>query len=875
MFNRLRNGSVLLLAGLLSLACDSLSTTSVALGVTRELAESRAATISEVAYSVSLTIPAERAEAVQGETLLSFRWDDAERGPIVVDFKDPGERVDLLEVNGVESEWRAEADHIVVPGDAFEPGGDSEIRIVFRAGDEALNRSDEFLYTLFVPDRAHFSIPVFDQPDLKARVGWELTVPEDWVAVANGPELDESTEAGTRRYRFAESRPIPTYLMAFAAGRFSVEVAERDGREYRMYHRETDPEKVERNRDEIFDLVARSVAWMEDYTAIEYPFAKYDFVLIPPFQYGGMEHPGSVFYRASSLMLDESATQGALLGRASLIAHETAHMWFGDLVTMKWFDDVWTKEVFANFMAAKMVDPSFPEVDHDLRFLLAHHPAAYAVDRTAGANPIRQPLENLREAGTLYGAIIYQKAPIVMRQLELRVGVEGMRAGLRKYLQRFSYSNATWPDLIEILNGPTPDDLVAWSNAWVEEAGRPTIRVSFDTAGGTLRPVVRQADPWGLQRFWPQRLQLVELRGMRSRIAANLDLREPEQSFPRWASGPVPRWVLPNGSGVEYGLFVLDDESLGRLMDDVRDIEDPVLRGSAWMVIADALWEGQASPEAVLDLVLDALQTEPDQQMVAFLIGLARSTYWSLLTPEARAERSTAIEGALWDGLAGAQEATLKATWFNGWRGVVSSPDGIERLRGIWSESDSINGLTLSESDFTALAEVLALLDPGTASEVLDEQRARIRNPDRLDRFDFVRPALSSDPQVRESFFSGLADPARREREPWVLDAVAYLNHPLRQDHARSYLRPGLELLGEIQRTGDIFFPGRWLDALLGGHNTPEAAEIVVDVASSADDLGPRLVGKLLQAADGVVRSARLTYGEGPDLNRLAGLRPR
>ena len=103
------------------------------------------------------------------------------------------------------------------------------------------------------------------------------------------------------------------------------------------------------------------------------------------------EHPGAVFYRASSLMLDESATQNARLGRASLIAHETAHMWFGDLVTMRWFDDVWTKEVFANFMAAKIVHPSFPEVDHDLRFLLAHHPAAYAVDRTPGANAIRQP----------------------------------------------------------------------------------------------------------------------------------------------------------------------------------------------------------------------------------------------------------------------------------------------------------------------------------------------------------------------------------------------------------------------------------------------------------------------------------------------------
>src|SRR5918992_1006595 len=147
-----------------------------------------------------------------------------------------------------------------------------------------------------------------------------------------------------------------------------------------------------------------------------------------------------------------AATQNQLLGRASVIAHETAHMWFGDLVTMRWFNDVWMKEVFANFMAAKIVNPSFPEVNHELRFLLSHYPAAYDVDRTPGANAIRQPLANLNEAGSLYGAIIYQKAPIVMRQLEMIVTPDGLRDGLRQYLQRYSYGNATWPDLIGLLD---------------------------------------------------------------------------------------------------------------------------------------------------------------------------------------------------------------------------------------------------------------------------------------------------------------------------------------------------------------------------------------------------------------------------------------
>ena len=156
-----------------------------------------------------------------------------------------------------------------------------------------------------------------------------------------------------------------------------------------------------------------------------------------------MEHPGAIFYNASSLFLNETATQEQELARASTIAHETAHMWFGDLVTMKWFDDVWLKEVFANFMAAKIVSPSFPNIDYDLRFVLAHYPSAYRIDRTKAPNPIRQALDNLNEAGSLYGPIIYDKAPIVMRQLEDIVGADGLRDGLREYLSQYAFPGWT------------------------------------------------------------------------------------------------------------------------------------------------------------------------------------------------------------------------------------------------------------------------------------------------------------------------------------------------------------------------------------------------------------------------------------------------
>src|SRR6185295_19260441 len=181
-----------------------------------------------------------------------------------------------------------------------------------------------------------------------------------------------------------------------------------------------------------------------------------------------------------------------------------------DLVTMQWFSDVWMKEVFANHMAAKIVNPAFPALNHDLRYLVDYYPSAYGVDRTAGTNEIRQPLKNLNEAGTLYGAIIYQKAPIVMRQLETLVGADGFRDGLREYLKNYSFANATWTDLIALLDSRTPEDLAAWSRACVEERGRPAITTELTLAGGKIaRLVFTQHDPYPARGLlWNQRIQV-------------------------------------------------------------------------------------------------------------------------------------------------------------------------------------------------------------------------------------------------------------------------------------------------------------------------------------------------------------------------------
>jgi aminopeptidase N len=828
-------------------------------GVSWQLAEHRSQTLSGLRYSYKLTIPDSINSPITGILTVSFDWNDESAQPIVLDFLSPMERVKTLSVNSIETNWLASSDHIVIAPSAFSSGLNS-IELEFDVGDEAFNRSSDFLYALFVPDRAHYSLPLFDQPNLKGRVTWEVTAPENWRVVANGPQETTTQLDGQTRFQFSETEPMPSYLFAIAAGKFEIETAVINGREFNMFHRETDALKVTRNKDEVFKLHADTLAWLEQYTQIDYPFKKFDFVLIPSFQYGGMEHPGGILYRAASVFLDETATQRQILGRASLIAHETAHMWFGDLVTMNWFDDVWTKEVFANFMAAKIVNPAFPEVDHELRFLTAHHPSAYAVDRTEGANQIRQPLENLRFAGTLYGAIIYQKAPIVMRHLENRIGEEAFREGMREYLATYSYGNASWPDLIAILDKLTPEDLSSWSQVWVSEAGRPNIMVQRQ--GDDV--LISQQDPQAQGRIWPQTLNV---RAGSLSASKNFTIELGEQPQRLIGAGKAD-FILPNGSGLEYGNFLLDERSRNHLITNVSQLEPALLRGAAWVTLWDQLLAGYLAPSVFTDSLLNALPIEQNELIIDRLLGYLGGVYWNYGGAEERRNLAPQIEVLLWSQVNSDRSRSARSAFYASYRQLALSEEGTARLERLWLGEESVEGLPLSETDQIALASGLALRGLSNAEDILDQQRQRIQNPDRLARFDFVRPALSSNLASRKAFFEFLAQAENRNREAWVLNGLQYLHHPLRVADSIEFIQPALELLTEIQATGDIFFPSRWLDVNLGGHNSIEAADIVTAFLNDSESLSPRLRLKVLQSSDRLFRSAGLVYGWTPNRAR-------
>ena len=513
-------------------------------GVSEELARERSERISGLSYRLFFDIPERLEEPCSGTVSIGFELKGT--APLQLDFRP--QSVQDLSVNGTPAPVKWKSEHILLEGLRE---GHNELRLSFAPEDAPLNRHEDYLYTLLVPERARTLFPCFDQPDLKARFALELELPDAWEAVANGPlEADGSRDAagtseaggsregtpgangsksaeaggtpeaggsrevagtpganggrnsdggmnaagtqnaggsseaagtqntcgslasGRKRLRFAPTEPISTYLFAFAAGRWETATFERNGAPMRILYRETDPAKLAQ-LPEIHRQICFALDWMEEFTAIGMPFPKYDCVIVPGFQFGGMEHPGAIFYSESRMFLSNAPTDADRCSRIDLIAHETAHLWFGDAVTQRWFNDVWTKEVFANYFAAQVSRPLFPDIDFRTKDFRNFNIPAYAEDRSAGSNPIRQQLDNLQDAGLVYGNIVYDKAPVVMRMLADTLGADAFRAGMREYLGTFMGGNASWPELIGILDSHTDADLAAWSHRWVEEKGMP------------------------------------------------------------------------------------------------------------------------------------------------------------------------------------------------------------------------------------------------------------------------------------------------------------------------------------------------------------------------------------------------------------------
>lgn len=823
-------------------------------GISRGLADIRKEQVKNVRYSLNFDIPESSLQEIRGVLRFSADLSDLSND-LILDFEGADSLVTGVYKGEALLKYEVINDHIVILKKDLSES--FNIRITFIAGEQALNRKEEFLYTLFVPANASSCFPVLDQPNVKGRYKLTLSLPKEWEAISNEHITSVVDNEDKKILEFGETPPISSYLFAFAAGLFKSVSQTMEGKEYTMLHREVDSVKVQNNVNDIFYWHHKSLLWLEEYTNIEYPFNKFGFVLLPSFQFGGMEHPGAIFYKASSLFLDESHSIDQKKSRAHLIAHETAHMWFGDLVTMEWFDDVWLKEVFANFMAAKIVQPGFPEINYDLQFLLSYYPGAYDVDRTQGTHPIQQDLKNLKDAGSLYGNIIYQKSPIVMKMLEENMGEDAFKIGLREYLKQYSFSNATWDQLVSILSEKSDYNLKSWNKQWVKSAGMPTHYYNINTRNDSItKYVVHTAPGERGKMWWPQKLK-VEIGWEDSSQVFNVEKNGTSVNLPEVNGRLFPKYVFNNSGGLGYGYFDMRTGSTDHYLEQAGAISDPVKRAAIWINLHESAIRGSVNPERVVAAQIENLANEREPLIISYLLRSLQHLYWVYLEDEQRSKHVSMLEGVLLNNLINT-DPSVKMSYLNALKQVASSEKSIDLLRSLFLREVQIDGLSLSDRDKVSLVYELAVRELSDADTLLENFVHEISNPDLKSRIRFVSNAVMGDSEARTAFFKSLSSLENRKNEEWVLEALSYLHHPLRRNESVKYIKPSLELLEEIKQTGDIFFPKRWLDRTLDSHQSEQALEEVQSFLYKNNRYSQDLKRKLLQASDHLFRSVEV-----------------
>ncbi|MGP4111637.1 aminopeptidase N [Streptomyces sp. 4N509B] len=613
--------------------------------LTRDEARQRALLLSVDAYEIALDLSGAQAGGTfRSDTTVRFTARAA--GESFVDLIAPTVR--SVELNG-EALDPAEVfadSRIALPRLAE---GANELRVVadcaYTTTGEGLHRfvdpvdQQAYLYTQFeVPD-ARRVFACFEQPDLKATFRFTVTAPESWTVVSNSPTPEpepaaEAAEAGAAVWRFAPTPRLSTYVTALIVGPYHAVTSswEGEGRSVPLglYCRPSLAEHLD--ADALFEVTRQGFDWFQEKFDHPYPFAKYDQLFVPEFNAGAMENAGAVTIR-DQYVFRSKVTDAAYEMRAETILHELAHMWFGDLVTMEWWNDLWLNESFATYtsIACQAHSPGSRWPHAWTSFANQMKTWAYRQDQLPSTHPIMAEIRDLDDVLVNFDGITYAKGASVLKQLVAYVGQDAFFSGVQAYFKRHAWGNTRLTDLLTALEETSGRDLKAWSQAWLETAGINVLRPEITTAeDGTIASfAIRQEAPelpagaTGEPTLRPHRVAvgLYELKdGALTRTErVELDVDGELTEVPGLAGLPRPAVILLNDDDLSYAKVRLDAESLAVVTRHLGDFTQSLPRALCWASAWDMTRDGELATRDYLQLVLSGIGRESDIGVVQSL----------------------------------------------------------------------------------------------------------------------------------------------------------------------------------------------------------------------------------------------------------------
>jgi aminopeptidase N len=843
---------------LLSFPCTSFAATPS--GIPRDLARERAKLVSDLRYRLTFTLAA-HAPTTAGHEELTFQLKSVGPLPLLIDYRDG--TASKLQINGSNVQVRTENGHILLPREKLR-AGENRIAIDFESAvapaGKAITRYEdkddgsEYIYTLFVPMDASMAFPCFDQPDLKGRFKLTVGAPKDWTVVSNTAVAAATGGASGLTISFEETQPIPTYLFAFAAGPFK-RVHQTPGLPGVLVRKSQFARSVE-EVPELQQITADGIKFLAGYFAQPFPFPKYDLVLIPGFAYGGMEHAGATFLREESVLFRTAPTHSDHIGRDLLTLHELTHQWFGDFTTMRWFDDLWLKEGFAQYMAYRTLDQLKPDEHVWQRFSLSIKPAAYAIDSTLGTTPIYQNIDNLQNAKSAYGAIVYSKAPGLLRQLAFILGDEHFRDGLRIYLKEHRYGNAEWKDLVKAFERASGRSLTEWADAWIHRRGMPQVDVSWTCNAGRLTSFsLAQHNVLSEGGLWPIATEILLNYPNARPLKIRAELRQAKANVTEAVGKPCPAFVFANDQDYAYGRFLLDSVSQHAVEAGLGNVTDLFERTLLWGSLWDALREAQLPPRDYLVLTHDLLPRERDESLTQSLTGHTATALHRYVSQETRFQFGPRLETMAMDRMMHAQEPGLRIIWFRTFRAVAETEFGRDGLKQLLAGKAQVPGVQLRPLDRWSMVTALVALHDASADTLFAAERERDHSGDGL-KYAYVAEAARPDGSTKKKYFDDYLHNADRP-EDWVEQSLSAFNYWNQSDLTLPYLKRALKALPQVKRERKIFFVLAWLGAFIGGQQSAKADQEVHSWLNGGK-VDPDLKLKVLEVVDELDRTVRI-----------------
>ena len=704
-------------------------------------AAARSARVSNVDYALEFTLTGQ--PSFSGVTTATFDLSD-NSAPLTIDLDKA--TVKSVSVNGKSVDAKYNNWFVTIAAADLKQGRNTVVIAYERlhsTNGEGLHRMVDpvdgrvYTYSHFEPAAAHQMFAVFDQPDLKATYQVTATAPADWQVVSTTRETsiqDAAAKDGAKRWIFPKSKKLSPYNFSLHAGPYKVWEDKSGKYPMRLLARQSVASQV--TPEDWFRYTKDGLAFFDNYFGIPYQFEKYDQLLVPDFLYGAMENAGAITFAEGGFLHKAKMTDAQRQSLASVIMHEMAHQWFGDLVTMKWWNGLWLNESFASFMGTLATAEATEFKDAWQHFYSTGKQAAYAQDQKSNTHPIEVPVPSTANAFDNIDAITYSKGASTLIQLRHLLGAEVFRKGVHNYLTRYSYQNAKLDDFIGSLGEAAGRDLSGWTKQWLYEPGVNTIAANFTCANGKIKTFSLQqtAPSKALPTLREQRVQVatfkVEGDKFTSLQTVPVTYAGATTRVPALVGSACPDMAYPNYQDWGFVKVQLDKRSFATARASLARVEDPLLRTMLWQSLWDGVRDGKLPLNEFIKTALANAPLEKDYTLLGDVLGKVGTANFyldamglrSAWAQQTRAE----LEAMAWNGvLANKGNDNFQRRWFNTYLGLASTPAALDRLAGILAGTVTVDGLDLNQDLRWSIIGRLNRYDRAGALALVEQEAQR------------------------------------------------------------------------------------------------------------------------------------------------------